>query len=73
MKEYTQKELIMKFVKEYGSIIPAKLGGYFYKNQLFGSETPKRCRELRKDRKLESVNDGKFTKFFLPNKQGELW
>ena len=60
----TQRELIMCYLWEHKSIIPAKMSGEIYRGTMFGSETSKRCRELRKEGKLESVQDGKFEKFF---------
>jgi hypothetical protein len=60
-----QKPLIIEYIKEHGSILPAKIGGKIYKGTMFGSETSKRCRELRADGKLESKPDGKFERFYL--------
>lgn len=61
----TQQELILEYCKEHGSILPAKLYGFVYKDQIFGSELSKRCRELRKAGKLLSEKDGKFERFYL--------
>lgn len=61
----TQYELIKQYICEYGSIVPAKVGGSEYKGGFFGSETSKRCRELRADKVLTSVKEGKFQKYFL--------
>lgn len=72
----TQHELVVKFVQHYGSILPAKMGGQIFMGQMFGSETSKRCRELRNQIQgmwknpygrqiLDSVKEGKFEKFFL--------
>lgn len=61
----TQKELIIAYIKEFGSILPAKMGGQFFRGQIMGSETSKRCRELRKDGKLYSQPEGKFERFYL--------
>jgi hypothetical protein len=69
MEKMKQKELIIEFIKEFGSIAPAKMSGKIYKNTMFGSESSKRCRELRDEEKLVSEPDGKFERFFL--KQGE--
>jgi hypothetical protein len=70
----TQHELIIKWCKEHGHIIPAKMAGTVYCDVMFGSETSKRCRELRnpidpgnpyKKKVLDSLKEGKFEKFFL--------
>lgn len=50
----TQHELIMLYVQEFGEIIPAKMNGKSYYGGFFGSETSRRCRELRKEGKLQS-------------------
>jgi len=63
----TQKELVMAYVYEFGSILPAKIGGEVYKDHMFGSETSKRCRELRKEGKLTSKQAGKFEIFYKNN------
>ena len=52
MRLADSQKLVYEFVKEYGYIIPARMGGKFYRPQgrpqgQFGSETTKRCRELR--------------------------
>jgi hypothetical protein len=65
MKDLTQKELIIHYVEANGSITPAKMGGKLYLGQMFGSETSKRCRELRKAGKLISHGEGKFEVFGL--------
>ena len=57
----TQKKLILEYVDEYRSILPAKIAGKIYKGVMFGSETSKRCRELRKAGMLNSHSEGKFT------------
>lgn len=60
----TQKQLIKEYIKEFGSILPAKLSGVVYKGVMFGSETSKRCRELRQAGELRGEPDGKFERFF---------
>ena len=69
----TQKELILEWIKNYGSILPAKMAGRIYLDQMFGSETSKRCRELRAEGKLASEPDGKFERFYLPEPQIKLF
>lgn len=64
----TQHELILDYVKEYGSIIPAKMSGMIYKGIMFGSESSKRCRELRTQGILISHKKGKFEEFSLKEK-----
>lgn len=66
MKPLTQKELIIHYVEAHDRIVPAKMSGQIYLGQMFGSETSKRCRELRKDGKLISHGEGKFEVYCLP-------
>lgn len=61
----TQHELVLEWVKEHGFIDPAHKGGVIYKGVMFGSETTKRCRELRKKGVLDDFKDGKFVCFRL--------
>jgi len=61
----TQTQLIIDYIKEFGSIIPAKMSGVIYKEQMLGSESTKRCRELRAKGILVSEREGKFEKFRL--------
>lgn len=61
----TQHQLITEYIKEHGSILPAKCYGLVYKDQMLGSETSKRCRELRAKGVLRSEQDGKFERFYL--------
>jgi len=64
----TQKELVLKWVKEHGYILPAKISGTVYKEIMFGSETSKRCREMRKVGILISrlfKDNPKFEVFYL--------
>lgn len=61
----TQKELVLEYVREHGEILPAKISGLVYKGYMFGSETSKRCRELRSAGKLVSHGEGKFTVFCI--------
>lgn len=61
----TQHQLIIEYLKEFNRIKPAKLGGTIYLGHMFGSDTPKRCRELRKKGILDSIREGRFEVFFL--------
>lgn len=61
----TQKELIIEYIKEFGSILPAHLGGKIYKKHRFGSEISRRCRELRAEGKLKSVGEKRFERYYL--------
>jgi hypothetical protein len=63
----TQPELVLAWISEHGAILPAKMGKVVYKGIMFGSETSKRCRELRKRGILESKREGKFERFFRVN------
>lgn len=65
----TQKQLIKEYLYQFGSILPAKLAGVVYKGEMFGSETSKRCRELRAEGMLVSEGDGKFERFYLKGRQ----
>ena len=55
----------MEWVREHGSILPAKMAGVIYKGIMFGSETSKRCRELRANGLLKSHGEGRFEVFTL--------
>ena len=61
----TQKNLIEEYLEEFGSILPAKMAGKIYCGMMFGSETSKRCREMRADKMLKSEGEGKFERFYL--------
>ena len=61
----TQKQLIIKFCERYGSILPAKMGGRIMWRYMFGSETSRRCRELRAEGILRSEGDKRFERFYL--------
>lgn len=63
----TQHDLILEFIKQKGSILPAKMGGYQFMGEMFGSETNRRARELRKRGILRSEKEGRFERFFLVN------
>lgn len=65
----TQAELIIEYIKEFGQITPAKMSGTIYKDEMFGSEVSKRCRELRARGTLESQQIGKFEVFKLKEKK----
>lgn len=56
----TQKQIILEYIDLHGSILPAKMAGQVFKGVMFGSETSKRCRELRKAGYLLSHREGKF-------------
>lgn len=65
----TQKDLIEEYLEEFGSILPAKMAGKIYCGMMFGSETSKRCREMRADKMLRSEGEGKFERFYLNTAQ----
>jgi len=70
----TQHELVLKWVKREGYIIPAKMAGKIFNDEMFGSETSKRCRELRKAGKLISRKEGRFEVFYLmPQEQPRMF
>ena len=61
----------MEYVNLHGSILPAKIAGQIFqasdgKKYMFGSETSKRCRELRKSGILTSHKEGKFEVYTIP-------
>ena len=60
----TQHELVLKWIDKYGKITPAKMSGTPWGGGFFGSETSKRCRELRKKGLLDSERDGRFEVFY---------
>lgn len=61
----TQHALVIAYIKQYGSIVPAKHYGEVYLGVMFGSELSNRARELRKKGILHSEKDGKFERYFL--------
>lgn len=65
----TQKQLVLYYVQEHGSIIPAKMSGTIYKGKMMGSEISRRCRELRTEGKLRSEGVGKFEKYYSTEKK----
>ena len=73
----TQKQLIIDYCREFGFIIPAKMAGKIYKDTMFGSESSKRCREIRQDGYdgyfLESEPSDKFEKFYIKEKTNETF
>ena len=73
----TQHALIIEYVKESGSIVPARMSGRVYRGVMFGNETIRRCQELAEpvERKRSNVmkypslvyaeNEGRFVRFRL--------
>ena len=68
-----QWKLVIEYVKEFGKITPAKLPERKYKEGFFGSDTPKRCRELLAKGLLHRKKDGKFKTFYPTEKFIELY
>lgn len=68
-----QQKLVIEYVKEFGKITPAKLTDRKYKEGFFGSEIPKRCRELFAKGLLHRKKDGKFKTFYPTEKFIELY
>jgi hypothetical protein len=68
-----QRKLVIEYVKEFGKITPAKLTDRKYKEGFFGSETPKRCRELFAKGLLHRKKDGKFKTFYPTEKFMKLY
>ena len=66
VKHMKQKQLIIDYIKQTGSIIPAKMSGVVYKGQMFGSEISRRARELREAGEVKSEMAGKFERFYIP-------
>lgn len=58
-----QKELVLEWIAQKGFILPARMSGVIFMGYMFGSETSKRCREMRKEGILESEPEGKFEIF----------
>lgn len=61
----------MEYINLHGSILPAKIAGQIFQasdgeKYMFGSETSKRCRELRKSGQLTSHREGKFEVYTIP-------
>lgn len=61
----TQEELILLYLQTNQWIIPAKMGGYIFNGNMFGSETSRACRRLRKRGTLHSDRHGKFERFYM--------
>ena len=69
----TQHRLIIRYIDEYGSILPTKMAGVVYGGKMFGSEISARCRELRRHTlpyvqkypKLDSKSEGRFERFYF--------
>ena len=50
----TQKTLILSYLKEHTTIVPARMSGVIYKETMLGSETSRVCRALRAEGVLTS-------------------
>lgn len=68
-----QWKLVIEYVKEYGKITPAKLPDRKYRDGFFGSDTPKRCRELFAKGLLCRIKEGKFKTFYPTEKFFSLY
>lgn len=68
----TQYQLIKEWCEIHGKIIPAKMSGTVFMGTMFGSETSKRCRELRAKGVLSSSPEGKFEVYWLKDTQSDL-
>lgn len=72
----TQKEIVMDYVNQHGSIVPARMGGKITTSGFFGSEVSRVCRKLREEGKLTSPSkrvNGKFKIFFKKNNEQKQW
>jgi len=65
----TQQQQIREWLHEFGEITPAKMAGKIYKDRMFGSETSRACRAMRKAKILESESRGKFEVFWLAGRK----
>lgn len=70
--KYTQSQIVLLWTLRYKEILPAKMSGNIFLRTMFGSETSKRCRELRAIGWLDSHRKGKFTIFTLTKKGKEV-
>lgn len=68
-----QWKLVIEYVKEFGKITPASLPDRKYKDGFFGSDTPKRCRELFAKGLLYRIKEGKFKTFYPTEKFFSLY
>lgn len=64
MGKITQKHLILNWIDLHGYIVPAKMSGKVFEGTMFGSETSRRCREMRKAGILGNDGAGKFARFW---------
>lgn len=58
-----QKQWIVDYIKAYGSVTPALMGGRVWNGSIWPSQGDKRCRELRKAGILTSYFNGKYEVF----------
>jgi hypothetical protein len=65
----TQEQQIMEWLKINDEIIPAKMSGKIFKDRMFGSETSRACRALRKKGILQSEPRGKFEVFWIKGRK----
>lgn len=70
-KKPSQKALCIRWIEEHGYILPAKMSGKIYHDTMFGSESSKRCRELREDLILDSDPFPDNPKFEMFYKRGQ--
>lgn len=59
----SDKQAILEYVEFNGSFVPAKMIGKQWRDHFFGSEIGARCRELRKQGKLQSIREGKYERY----------
>ena len=74
----TQKSWILEYIKKYGYVTPARMGGKHFidsdgVNNLWPACGMRRCQEMETDGILVSEIDGKFKKFKFPETQANLF
>jgi hypothetical protein len=67
----TQKELVLKYLKEYPFIIPAKNLDKSYGGGFFGAELSRVCRKMRAEKILESEKENGLEKYRLVSEPRE--
>lgn len=70
-EKLSQKALCIRWIEEHGYILPAKMAGKIYYDTMFGSESSKRCRELRDKFILDSAPFPDNPKFEMFYKRGQ--
>lgn len=75
-EKLSQSQLVMRYLRENGQIVPARHVGSRTSGGFFGSEITRRCREMRKQGLLHSerwAENPKFVVFYPTKNLTKLW